>query len=76
MNGLYSPRPTKPYHWRHQGREDDMIVFANGWNFNPIVHEQLIASHPAVKDIIVVGAGRCKPAAVIELQPGYDGTNE
>ena len=44
-----------------------MIVFANEWSFNSIVHEQLIASHPAVKDAIVVGAGWYKPAAVIEL---------
>ena len=35
-----------------------------------------IASHPTVKDVIVVGTGRYKPAAIIELQPGYGVTNE
>ncbi|OCL15374.1 acetyl-CoA synthetase-like protein [Glonium stellatum] len=76
MNDLYSPHPTKPHHWRHEGRKDDMIVFANGWNFNPIVHEQLITAHPAVKHAILVGTGRYKPAALIELQSSYDATNE
>ena len=43
-------------------------MFRNGWNFNPIIHEQLIGNHPAIQNCILVGTGQDKPAAIIELQ--------
>lgn len=70
MSDLFSKHPTKPHHWRHEGRIDDMIVFASGWNFNPVAHEKLIAEHTAVKACVLVGTGRYKPAALIELHSG------
>lgn len=68
MSELYSKHPTKQYHWKHEGRIEDMIVLRNGWNFNPIIHERSIMSHPCVQNCILVGTGRDKPAAIIELK--------
>ncbi|KAF2643884.1 acetyl-CoA synthetase-like protein [Massarina eburnea CBS 473.64] len=64
---LFSKHPTKPNHWKHESRTDDIIIFKNGWNFNPIVHEYLIASLDPVKYCLLVGTGRDMPAAIIEL---------
>ena len=71
MQDLYSPHPSKAHHWKHEGRKDDIIVFQNGWKFNPMVHERLIESHPLVQHAIVVGTGRDRPAVIIELLPEF-----
>jgi hypothetical protein len=71
MSDLFSKHPVKPHHWKHEGRADDMIVFRNGWNFNPSIHQQLILSHPAVQNCVLVGTGMDKPAAIIELVSNY-----
>ena len=68
MSDLYSKHPTKPNHWKHEGRVDDMIVFRTGWNFNPVIHEHLITSHFAVQHCVLVGTRRDRPAAIIELR--------
>lgn len=69
MRDLYSKHPTKPHHWRHEGRKDDIIVFKDGSKFNPMLHERTIAMHPRVHACLLVGTGREKPAAIIELNP-------
>lgn len=69
MRDLYSKHPTKPNHWRHEGRKDDIIVFKNGAKFNPMLHERMIAMHPKVHACLLVGTGRDKPAVIIELHP-------
>lgn len=71
MQDLYSPHPTKSYLWKHEGRKDEIIVFHNGWKFNPKVHERLIESHPLVNHAIVVGTGRDRPAVIIEIYPQF-----
>ena len=71
MHDLYSKHPTKPHHWRHEGRKDGIIVFKNGSNFNPMLHERTIAAHPKVHACLLVGTGKDKPAAIIELHPKY-----
>lgn len=71
MQDLYSPHPSKPHHWRHEGRKDAIIVFQNGWKFSPMVHERLIESHPFVQHAIVVGTGRDRPAVIIDLLPEF-----
>ena len=68
---LYSPHPSKTHHWRHEGRKDDVIVFHNGWKFNPKVHERFIEKHPFVHHAIMVGTGKDKPAVIIQLLPEY-----
>jgi hypothetical protein len=71
MSDLYSKHPTKPHHWKHEGRKDDMIIFRNGWNFNPKIHEDMICMHQAVQHCVLVGTGKTKPAAIIELRAEY-----
>ncbi|KAF3009919.1 hypothetical protein E8E13_010968 [Curvularia kusanoi] len=71
MRDLYSKHPTKPHHWRHEGRKDDIIVFQSGSKFNPMLHERTIAMHPRVHACLLVGTGRDRPAAIIELHPQY-----
>lgn len=71
MSDLYSKHPSKAHHWKHEGRKDDVIVFRNGWNFNPRIHEDLITSHGAVRNCILIGTGKDMPAAIIELQKEY-----
>ena len=66
---LYSKHPTKPHHWKYEGRTDDMIVLRNGWNFNPMQHEMLINSHRMVQHCMLVGTGKDVPAAIVELHP-------
>ena len=58
MRDLYSQHPTKPHHWKHEGRKDDIIVFKNGCKFNPILHERLISAHPRVRACMIVGTGK------------------
>lgn len=65
---LYSKHPTKANHWKYEGCVDDLIVFRSGNNFNPVIHEHLITSHPAVQHCMLVGTKKDKPAAIIELR--------
>lgn len=76
MSDLYSKHPTKQHHWKHEGRTDDMIVLKSGWNFNPIRHEALIASHEIVQNCILVGTGRNVPVAIIELRSDINAEQE
>ncbi|KAJ8119138.1 hypothetical protein OPT61_g31 [Boeremia exigua] len=71
MRDLYSKHPTKPYHWKHEGRKDDMIIFKNSSKFDPMLHERFIAMHPKVHACMLVGTGKDKPAAIIELHKEY-----
>jgi hypothetical protein len=71
MRDLYSRHPNKPYHWKHEGRKDDIIVLRNGSKFNPMLHERMIATHPKVHSCMLVGTGKDKPAAIIELHSQY-----
>lgn len=71
MADLYEKHPHKPWLWKYVGRTDDMIVLKSGLMFSPIVHEQLIGSHDAVQRCMLVGMGRHRPAAVIELTDQY-----
>ena len=36
MKDLFSKHPTKPDLWLYEGRADDVVVFSNGENFNPV----------------------------------------
>ncbi|KAF2867579.1 hypothetical protein BDV95DRAFT_610493 [Massariosphaeria phaeospora] len=71
MSDLYSKHPTKPHHWKYEGRKDDMITFRNGWRFNPRKHEHIIASHGAVRHCILVRTGKDRLAAIIELKSEF-----
>jgi long-subunit acyl-CoA synthetase (AMP-forming) len=71
MSDLYSRHPTKPHHWKHEGRTNDIVVFRSGQNFNPRGHEVTIGSHALVQHCILVGTGKDIPAAIIELRPEF-----
>lgn len=71
MRDLYSRHPTKPHHWRHESRKDDIIVFQSGSKFNPMLHERTIAMHPRIHACLLVGTGKDRPAAIIELHPKH-----
>ncbi len=63
---LYKKHPTKPHHWRHIGRVDDILVFSNGEKLMPRVTEDLLSAHPAIRSALVVGRGRFNAAAILE----------
>jgi acyl-CoA synthetase (AMP-forming)/AMP-acid ligase II len=65
---VFSKHPTKPHHWKHEGRKEDMIVFRHGLTFNPTIHEHIISSHPAIQHCLLVGTGKDRPAAIIDLR--------
>ncbi|RYO92480.1 hypothetical protein DL766_000178 [Monosporascus sp. MC13-8B] len=64
---LYSKHPTKPHHWKYQGRLDDVIILSHGEKLNPISNEDLIGSHPFLSSAMYIGNGRPQPAAILEL---------
>lgn len=63
---LYKKHPTKPHHWRHIGRVDDILVFSNGEKMMPRITEDLLSAHPAIRSALVVGRGRFNAAAILE----------
>ena len=70
---LYSKHPTKPHHWRHEARVDDLIVSASGAKFNPQRMQMEVQQHPDVKFALMTGTHRHRPALVVQLQdPGVD----
>ncbi|KAK8851308.1 acetyl-CoA synthetase-like protein [Apiospora arundinis] len=65
---LYSKHPSKPQHWKHEGRLDDLIILSNGEKINPIPNEALINSHTLLKASMYVGNRRPQPAIILELK--------
>ncbi|KAL8832155.1 MAG: hypothetical protein Q9191_000428 [Dirinaria sp. TL-2023a] len=65
---LYSKHPSKPYHWRHEARMDDLIVSANGAKFNPLNLQERVEQHVAVRFALVAGNHRLRPALIVQLR--------
>ncbi|KAK3196259.1 putative NRPS-like protein biosynthetic cluster [Lecanicillium sp. MT-2017a] len=63
---LFSKHPTKPGLYKYESRLDDIIVFENGENLNPVPMEGVLTSSPDVKACLVVGQGRPQTAALVE----------
>ena len=68
MNDVYSKHPLKPDLWLYEGRSDDVIVFSNGEKFNPNDMEATLRSCPGIHSVLVVGQGRFRTAALLELK--------
>ena len=68
MNDVYSKNPLKPDLWLYEGRSDDVIVFSNGEKFNPNDMEATLRSYPGIHSVLVVGQGRFRTAALLELK--------
>ena len=74
---LYVPHPNKQGLWQYRGRSDDVIIFSNNLNFNPIYVEQTVSAHPAVSALLLVGDGQPTPAFLLEpAAPLQDGHQE
>lgn len=73
---LYTRVPEVDNGYRYQGRRDDLIVLSNGEKINPIPMEDIIATHPAVRNALFVGEHRFLPSLLIELREGYTVNNE
>jgi len=65
---LWLPHPNKEGLWRYRGKGEDVIVFKGGERFIPIMVEgRHIATHPAIKAVLSVRAGREEAAHLVEL---------
>ena len=73
---LYSKHPTKPHHWRHEARVDDLIVSANGAKFNPLSLQARIEQCAAVKFALVAGNHRLRPGLILQLHDPQADENE
>lgn len=73
---LYTRIPDIDNCYRYQGRRDDLIVLSNGEKINPVPLENIVASHPAVKNALFVGEHQFLPSLLIELREGYTVNNE
>ena len=76
MNDLYSKHPLKPDLWLYEGRSDDVIVFSNGEKFNPNDMEAILRSCPGIHSVLVVGQGRFRTTALLELKGNVPDTGE
>lgn len=63
---LFAPHPKKKGLWLYNGRMDDLIVLSNGEKFNPTSMEKIIATHPLVGRVVIIGQDRFQSAALIE----------
>lgn len=67
---LFEAHPTIPSAWRYHSRADAQIALANGKKFDPSpVEGAVLASTGMLRDILIVGAGRDYPAALIFVYP-------
>ena len=63
---LFRKHPSKPHHWRHEGRVDDILVFSNGEKYMPARTEEMISAHPKLRSALLFGHGRFNAAAILE----------
>ncbi|KAJ4344664.1 uncharacterized protein N0V89_012408 [Didymosphaeria variabile] len=54
--------------WDHQGRADDMLVFASGEKSWPVEVEKRIAQHSDVNEALIIGTGRESAALLLDVQ--------
>uniref|UniRef100_A0A093VKL3 Linear gramicidin synthase subunit D n=1 Tax=Talaromyces marneffei PM1 TaxID=1077442 RepID=A0A093VKL3_TALMA len=73
---LYARIPEIDNCYRYQGRRDDLIVLSNGEKINPVPLENIVASHPIVKNALFVGEHQFLPSLLIEPREGYAVNNE
>ncbi|KAI8961835.1 acetyl-CoA synthetase-like protein [Daldinia sp. FL1419] len=71
---MFRPHPTLKDHWKYAGRSDTVIVFSNGEKLNPVTTEDIVAAHPELKGVLVVGQDYFQPAMILE--PHHHPQNE
>ncbi|KAI0175855.1 hypothetical protein GGR52DRAFT_589636 [Hypoxylon sp. FL1284] len=63
---LFESHPSIPNAWRYHSRADAQITLANGKKFDPSpLEESIKASNRLVRDVLVFGAGRDYPGALL-----------
>ncbi|KAK7750271.1 putative NRPS-like protein biosynthetic cluster [Diatrype stigma] len=68
---LFEAHPTVLNAWRYHSRADAQIALANGKKFDPSpVEGAVLASTGMLRDILIVGAGRDYPGALLFVYPG------
>ena len=68
---LWRPHPDlrkEPYTWKFVRRVDDLIVFKNGVNFQPLAYELKDLEHALVQSATISGNGHTQPVLLLELQ--------
>ena len=67
---LFEAHPTIPNAWRYHSRADSQIALANGKKFDPSPMEgAILASTNLLCDVLVFGAGRDFPGALLFASP-------
>lgn len=73
---LWSPHPDpkkSAYLWKYEGRVDDMIIWKDGTNLNPLYYESKHSEHDLVRSAIMAGTNHCQAVLLLELYPGDHG---
>lgn len=69
-NDLFNQHPTKPYLWKFNCRQDDVIVLSNGEKIQPVGMETIIESHPFVSKAMVSGQWRFQASLLVHPSSG------
>lgn len=69
---LFEPHAFIPNAWRLHSRADAQITLANGKKFDPAPLEAaVLAATPALRDVLIFGAGRDYPGALLFPADGF-----
>jgi acyl-coenzyme A synthetase/AMP-(fatty) acid ligase len=71
---LFTPHWSNSNLWKFYGRTDDLQTFSTGEKFHPVTFESLIARHPDVDEVLLVGTGL--PQAVLLLRLRVQGSED
>ena len=75
---LWSPHPDPKkaqYTWKFRGRDDDLITYQDGNNFQPTAYELKYSEHELIRTACLTGTGHRQPVLVVELtDPSLAGT--
>lgn len=63
---LFSRHPTKPDHWRYEGRPDSILIIKD-MLFDPSGVEKNIENHPLIKTAVVLGIHYTVVCLILEL---------
>lgn len=66
MGDLYEQHPSNSHLWKIVGRDDDVLVLANGEKVIPNSMEEIMSTHPDVSAALVVGQQRFHLLLIIE----------